>query len=145
MPSSQLVGYIDYANDSTFYFNSQPTFGGDNFNNLWEINSDEDKFDNTYVIAGTELMEVDASNVRPSKMEDGLLYVDIGLSTKVDTMDLSAYMRDQNTTDDVFIPIYLFEEGEVKLDFRATPVGVMWSPVKTYMQEGQEEIKGGKG
>lgn len=70
MPSSQLVGYIDYANDSAFYFNSQPTFGGDNFNNLWEINNDEDKFDNTYVMAGTELMEVDASDVKPSKMED---------------------------------------------------------------------------
>ena len=135
MPSSQLVGYIKY-DDSAFYFNNQPTFGGDNFNNLWEINNDEDKFDNTYVMAGTELMEVDASDVKPSKMEDGLLYVDIGLSTKVDTMDLSAYIKEQNATDDVFIPIYLFEEGEVKLDFRATPVGVMWSPVKTYMQEG---------
>lgn len=94
-------------------------------------------------MAGTELMEVDASDVRPSKMADGLLYVDIGLSTKVDTMDLSAYIRQQNETDDVFIPIYLFEEGEVKLDFRATPVGVMWSPVKTYMQEGEGQ-EGGK-
>ena len=143
MPTSQLVGYIDYANDSAFYFNSQPTFGGDNFNNLWDINKDEDKFDNTYVMAGTELMEVDASGFKPSQMADGLLYVDIGLSTKVDTKDLSAYMREQNATDDVFIPIYLFEEGEVKLDFRATPCVTMWSPVKTYMQEG-EESKGGK-
>ena len=47
MPSSQLVGYISY-DDDTFYFNNQPTFGGDNFNNLWEINNDQDKFDNTY-------------------------------------------------------------------------------------------------
>lgn len=69
MPTSQLVGYINYEDDP-FYFNNQPTFGGDNFNNLWEINNDEDKFDNTYVMAGTELMEVDATDVRPSKMED---------------------------------------------------------------------------
>ena len=58
-------------------------------------------------------------------------------------MDLSAYLSAQNETDDVFIPIYLFEEGDVKLDFRATPGVTMWSPIKTYMQKGGEESKGG--
>ena len=143
MPSSQLVGYIKYDDETAFYFNCQPSFGGDNYNNLWEINDSDDKFENTYVMAGTELMEVDAVDIKPSQIIDGLLYVDIGLSSKVDTKDLSSYIREQNETDDIYIPIYLFEEGEVKLDFRAVPTGFMWSPIKTYMQKG-EENKGGE-
>lgn len=131
------MSYVNCQTEDVFYFNGQPSIAQADFLNIWRINEDEDRFENTYVMAGAELLKVDASDVKPSNMHDGILYVDLGISATAEVKEEEEYMQQQNATDDVWIPIYMFKNNQLEVDFRSLPGAAMWSPIKQQANYGE--------